>query len=88
MGQAKLRGSFEQRQAQGILKRQAEEQITAEKVRLAKIEQAKRFADMSPEQRSRAIKSRSALAALSAVIAASQAQKVDFANAVERFKAG
>ena len=88
MGQAKLRGSFEQRQAEGIAKRLAEENQKADAARLAKAERMEREANMTPEQRARLIKTRGMFAALVTMVAASQAQKADFANAMRNFNAG
>ena len=88
MGQAKLRGSFEQRQAEGIAKRLAEEKQREEDQQRQRIERAAREANMPPEQRARLMKTRSLFAALAAVVAANEAQKADFANAMRNFNAG
>ena len=54
MGQAKLRGSFEQRQAEGIAKREAEEQRRRDEL-------AAREAAMTPVQLERRARARSLL---------------------------
>lgn len=88
MGQAKLRGSFEQRQAEGIAKRHAEEVKRTERFRRERAERAEREANMTPEQKARATKVRGVFAALTAMVAASEAQNADFANAMRNFNAG
>ena len=54
MGQAKLRGTFEQRQAEGIAKRQDEEHRRREETAARRKE---REANMTPEERDRSRRS-------------------------------
>ena len=53
MGQAKQRGNFEQRQAEGISKRQEQERKRAEVLAARRAEQAEREARKTPEERDR-----------------------------------
>lgn len=88
MGQARLRGTFEQRKTEGVAKRLEDEQRLAEFARMEREARKEREANMTPEQRARAIKVRSLFAALTAIVAANEAQKADFANAVRNFTTG
>ncbi len=51
MGQAKQRGTFEQRKAEGESKRKAEREAAEEREIQAQLERAKRWAAKTPEQR-------------------------------------
>jgi hypothetical protein len=88
MGQAKLRGSFEQRKAEGEARRKAEAQQRAqareeERKRRLALERA-----MPADERERLRKSREILAAVFGVVASSDLQRLDFENLQRRFKAG
>jgi len=73
MGQAKLRGSFEKRQAEGIIKREeaAKQKILDEAARRhnLRMKQLERKANMTPEQRQRARASEVLLAAVMGIAA-------------------
>lgn len=53
MGQAKQRGTFEQRKAEGEAKRKAERAAAEEREAQARAERAKRLAARTPEQRAK-----------------------------------
>ena len=79
MGQAKLRGSFEQRQAEAIAKREADAKRRAE-------ERAIREANMTPAERARAHRVKGLLAAIAGFMAAGDARKADFSNAMQHYR--
>lgn len=88
MGQAKLRGTFEQRLAEGEAKRKAEAERRAEERKRERALRLEREANMSPEEKVRLNRSREVLAAVGAVVASSDLALADFAQLLRRFKAG
>ncbi len=75
MGQAKKRGTFEQRQAEGIAKKEAQE--LERQMAMAKAEAA-----LTPEQRERRKRANIVLTSLLGLAASSMQRQIDFARAV------
>lgn len=74
MGQAKLRGTFEQRQAEGIAKRQEQERQWAEERAARRAEQAARDARRTPDERDRSRRASLLLASVIGVVASASAK--------------
>lgn len=75
MGQAKQRGTFAQRQAEGIAKNEAQEQ--ARRKAIAEAEAA-----LTPAQRKKRLQAGMILTSVLGMAAASMQRRVDFARAV------
>jgi hypothetical protein len=68
MGQAKRRGSFEQRQAEGVARKQEEERLLAERLAALEAERAEKEAQKTPEERARGRSNRLMLASMLAAL--------------------
>lgn len=88
MGQAKLRGTFEQRKVEGEAKRKAEAEQRAEQRRLERVLQLEREANMSPEEKAALDRSREVLAAVATIAAASDLRGTKFAKLTRHFNSG
>lgn len=75
MGQAKQRGTFEQRQAEGIAKRQEQERKRAEALAARRAEQAEREARKTPEERDRSRRAAMLLTSVLGMVVASSTAK-------------
>ena len=83
MGQAKQRGTFEQRQAEGIAKRQERERLRREATAAREVERAEREASKTPEERDRSRRARMLLlSGLGWMIGSSNARGKAFAAAL------
>jgi len=81
MGQAKQRGTFEQRKAEGIAKRQEEERKVAEALAARRAEQIEREARKTPEERDRDRRAAALLASvLGTVVTSSSAKGLEIAR--------
>ncbi len=81
MGQAKQRGTFEQRQAEGIAKRQEKERKRAEALAARTAEQAEREARKTPEERDRSRRAAMLLTSvLGMAVSSSMAKGVEIAR--------
>lgn len=87
MGQAKQRGTFEQRQAEGIAKRQEQERKRAEELAAQRAEQAEREARKTPEERARSRRASLLMASvLGTVVASSSAKGLEFARMAAEYR--
>lgn len=75
MGQAKKRGSYEQRKAEGEARRTAEEQRRREEI-------AAREAAMTPDQKAQRVRTATMMTAVLGMAAQSMERKLDFAMAM------
>lgn len=87
MGQAKQRGTFEQRQAEGIAKRQEQERKRAEVLAARRAEQAEREARKTPEERDRSRRAGLLLiSVLGMVVASSTAKGLEIARMAAEYR--
>ncbi len=87
MGQAKQRGTFEQRQAEGIAKRQEQERKRAERLAAIEAERAAYEASRTPEERDRSRRASLLLASvLGTVVASSMAKGLEFARMAAEYR--
>ncbi len=87
MGQAKQRGTFEQRQAEGVAKRQEQERKWADALAARRAEQAEREARKTPEERDRSRRAGLLLASvLSTVVASSTAKGLEIARMAAEYR--
>ena len=87
MGQAKQRGTFEQRQAEGIAKRQEQERKRDEALAAIRAERAEREARKTPEERDRSRRAGLLLTSvLGMVVASSTAKGVEIARMAAEYR--
>lgn len=87
MGQAKQRGTFEQRQAEGVAKRQEQERKRAEALAALRAEQAEREARKTPEERDRSRRASLLLTSvLGMVVASSTAKGLEIARMAAEYR--
>jgi len=87
MGQAKQRGTFEQRQAEGIAKRQEQERKRADALAARRVEQAEREARKTPEERDRSQRAAMLLTSvLGLVVSSSMAKGVEIARMAAEYR--
>ena len=88
MGQAKQRGTFEQRQAEGVAKREEQERKRREALAAQEAEHAAREARKTPEERDRSRRARLLLTSiLGTVVASSTAKGVELARMAAEYHA-
>ena len=87
MGQAKQRGTFEKRQAEGIAKRQEQERKRAEALAARRAEQAEREARKTPEERDRSRRANLLLTSvLGMAVSSSMAKGVELARMAAEYR--
>ncbi len=87
MGQAKQRGTFEQRQAEGIAKRREHERKKAEELVAIEAERAKYEASRTPEERDRSRRAGLLLTSvLGMVVASSTARGLEMARMADEYR--
>lgn len=87
MGQAKQRGTFEQRQAEGIAKRQEQERKRADALAALKAERAEREARKTPEERDRSRRAGLLLTSiLGTMVASSAARGLEVARMAAEYR--
>lgn len=87
MGQAKQRGTFEQRQAEGIAKRQEQERKRADRLAAIEAERAEYEASRTPEERDRSRRAGLLLTSvLGMVVASSTAKGAEIARMAAEYR--
>ncbi len=87
MGQAKQRGTFEQRQAEGVAKRQEQERKRAEKLAAIEAGRAKYEASRTPEERDRSRRAGLLLTSvLGTIVASSTARGAEIARMAAEYR--
>lgn len=87
MGQAKLRGTFEQRQAEGIAKREEEERRQRQAQEKLRLERLELEARKTPEERDRSRRSAALLTSvLGMAIASSSAKGLEIARMAAEYR--
>jgi len=87
MGQAKQRGTFEQRQAEGIAKRQEQERKQAEALAAIRAERAECAGSRTPEERDRSRRAGLLLTSiLGTMVASSTAKGIELARMAAEYR--
>ena len=87
MGQAKQRGTFEQRQAEGVAKRREQERKRADAMAARRAEQDEREARKTPEERDRSIRAAMLLTSvLGLAVSSSMAKGAEIARMAAEYR--